>query len=127
MFDDGQKLRALPIVEICVQNEGADFYNLKVKYMDPAKIHRIPAQLPADVYATAQQLACRAHEALGCYGFSRTDFIVTDEGPVILETNTIPGMTSASLYPDEIRHTDDLTFREVCATLIDLGFARAGR
>ena len=56
---------------------------------------------------------------------SRSDFIVSEEGPVILETNTIPGMTDTSLYPDEIRHTDDLAFPEVCASFIQMAIDRA--
>lgn len=126
VFGD-EELRALPIVEVCCQNEGAEFYDLSVKYIDPSKIHRIPAQIPEEDYVVAQKLACRAHRALGCLGFSRSDFIISEDGPVILETNTIPGMTDTSLYPDMVRHTDDLTFPEVCASLIDMALKRAGK
>ena len=73
-----------------------------------------------------RELACAAHKALGCLGISRSDFIVSEDGPVILETNTIPGMTDTSLYPDEIRHTDDMTFPQVCDSLIRMGLRRAG-
>lgn len=116
---------ALPIVEIR-KPEDSDFYDLDVKYSDPTDIHRIPAQIPEDKYAAAQQYAVEAHKALGCLGLSRTDFIVSDEGPIILETNTIPGMTDTSLYPDEVRHTD-MTFPQVCDTLVKLGLERAAR
>lgn len=118
-------VRALPIVEIC-KPEQSEFYDLSVKYVDPKDIHRIPACLEERDYAMAQELAVRAHKALGCFGFSRSDFIVTpDEGPIILETNTIPGMTDTSLYPDEVRHTD-MTFAEVCDGLIRMALNRAG-
>jgi D-alanine-D-alanine ligase len=43
--------------------------------------------------------ALRAHKALSCTGYSRTDFIVSERGPIYLETNTLPGLTKASLYP----------------------------
>lgn len=120
VFEDGNgKTRALPVVEICCAAEGAEYYDLHVKYIDPARIHRIPARLEPEAYENVQRLAVRAHEALGCSGFSRSDFIVTPSGPVILETNTIPGMTDTSLFPDEVRHTDDLTFPEVCAMLVE--------
>ena len=125
VFGAGESLRALPVVEVCVANEGAEFYDLRVKYIDPTKVHVVPARLPQAAYAEVQRLACAAHEALGCLGFSRSDFIVGEDGPVILETNTIPGMTDTSLYPDEVRHTDDLTFPEVCAELVRLGLERA--
>ena len=118
-------VRALPIVEI-VKPESSEFYDLAVKYVDPTDIHRIPAAIPPDDYRRAQELAIEAHEALGCLGFSRSDFIVGDEGPVILETNTIPGMTDTSLYPDMLRHTDDMTFPQVCDGLIRMGLERAG-
>lgn len=121
----GDPARALPIVEILPQ-EGSDFYDLDVKYIDPALVHRIPAQIPLEDYRTAEELAVRAHEALGCTGFSRSDFIVTDRGPVILETNTIPGMTSTSLFPDEARHAD-IPFTQVCDELIRIALKRRER
>ena len=118
VYDAPDWLRALPVVEIRKQ-ENAEFYDLNVKYIDPSQVHRIPAQIAPEDYARAQELACRAHEALGCTGFSRSDFIVTENGPVILETNTIPGMTDTSLYPDEVRHAG-MAFSDVCARLVEL-------
>ncbi len=47
--------------------------------------------------------ALRAHKALSCSGYSRSDFIISDEGPVYLETNTLPGLTKASLYPKALK------------------------
>ncbi len=123
VYDAPDGIMALPVVEIKKQ-EDAEFYDLEVKYIDPALVHRIPAAIPADDYARAQELACRAHEALGCTGFSRSDFIVTADGPVILETNTIPGMTDTSLYPDEVRHAG-MKFSDVCDRLIELAYERA--
>lgn len=112
----GEPPEALPIVEILPQ-EGAEFYDLDVKYIDPSLVHRIPAAISPEDYHRAQEYAVRAHEALGCRGFSRSDFIVTDHGAVILETNTIPGMTQTSLFPDEARHAG-IPFSTVCDELI---------
>lgn len=114
---------ALPVVEIVT---GAQFYDLKVKY-EPSELHHvIPARLDEEVYTRAQELAVRAHRALGCRGCSRSDFIVTEQGvPVILETNTIPGMTASSLLPDSARH-DGLEFPELCARLVELALERRG-
>lgn len=122
---DGETLRALPVVEILVP-EQSEFYDLEVKYADPKDLHRIPACLPENVYTQVQEIACHAHEALGLYGISRTDVIVTEDGPVILETNNIPGMTPESLVPDEARHAG-IPFSELCAELVDLALKRAGR
>lgn len=113
--DDPQ---ALPIVEV-VAGEGAEFYDLKVKY-EPSELHHVmPARLPQDVYERAQRLAVRAHKALGCRGASRSDFIVKADGqPVILETNTIPGMTETSLLPDSARHAG-IEFPELCRRFVE--------
>lgn len=116
--------RALPIVEIVT---GAEFYDLKVKYEPSAMHHVIPARLEPGVYAKAQDLAVRAHRALGCRGCSRSDFIVTAEGdPVILETNTIPGMTAESLLPDSARH-GGIEFPELCACFVEYALEAAGQ
>lgn len=113
--------RALPIVEIVT---GAEFYDLKVKYEPSSMHHVIPARLEPGVYAKAQDLAVRAHRALGCRGCSRSDFIVTPEGePVILETNTIPGMTAESLLPDSARH-GGIEFPELCTRFVEYALER---
>ena len=109
--------RALPIIEVAT---GADFYDEKVKY-EPSELHHvIPANLPDEVIRRASNLAVAAHVALGCKGCSRSDFIVKDNGePIILETNTIPGMTSASLFPDSAREAG-IAFPELCRTFVEL-------
>ena len=108
---------ALPVVEIAYD---AEFYDLKVKYEPSALHHIIPARLSPEVYALAQGMACRAHKALGCRGCSRSDFIVTAAGePIILETNTIPGMTASSLLPDSARHAG-IEFPQLCTRFVEL-------
>ena len=113
---------ALPIVEIVT---GAEFYDPKVKYEPSSMHHVVPARLEGGVYAHAQDLAVRAHRALGCRGCSRSDFIVRADGtPVILETNTIPGMTAESLLPDSARH-GGIEFPELCTRFVE--YALEGR
>lgn len=86
--------RALPIIEIAPEQGGYDFAN---KYV-PGRTNKIcPAQFDLAATERMQTLAVKAHQALGCSGVTRTDMIVTDRGPVILEVNTLPGMTSTSL------------------------------
>ena len=117
--------QALPVVEIATGD--AEFYDLKVKY-EPAELHHvIPARLSDEDYRKVQKYAVAAHHALGCAGFSRSDFIVSPEdGPVIIETNNIPGMTETSLFPDAARHMG-MDFSEVCVRLIELAFERFER
>lgn len=109
--------QALPIIEIVT---GADFYDLKVKY-EPSELHHVcPARLPRASYEIAQEYAVLAHRILGCEGASRSDFIVQEDGtPVILETNTIPGMTPNSLLPDSARRAG-IEFPELCRRFIEM-------
>lgn len=114
--------QALPIVEVVT---GSEFYDLKVKYEPSSLHHVIPARLESGVYAKAQKFAVKAHQALGCRGCSRSDFIVTEDGtPVILETNTIPGMTASSLLPDSARH-GGIEFPELCKRFVEYAIASA--
>ncbi len=95
-------IRALPLVE--VTPVGEPFFNFRAKYTVGAAREICPAPVPAELTRRVQELALRAHRALGCRGFSRTDFIVTaQEEPIALETNTIPGLTETSLLPQAAR------------------------
>jgi D-alanine-D-alanine ligase len=86
----------LPLVEI-VPSSG--FYDYEAKYTPGATEEIVPARLSDEQTRLAQDLALRAHRALGCRGFSRTDMLVAADGIWVLEVNTIPGMTPTSLLP----------------------------
>jgi D-alanine-D-alanine ligase len=90
------KVEALPVVEIIPTNK---FFDYESKY-DPDLAQEIcPARIPPAAAALAQDLALRSHRSLGCRGLSRVDMVLTSEGPVVLEVNTMPGMTINSLLP----------------------------
>lgn len=111
--DDPQ---ALPIVEIVFNSP---FYDINAKYEPSSMHHVIPARIPEEAYRKAQEYAVAAHKALGCRGTSRSDFIVKEDGtPVILEINTIPGMTERSLIPDSARHAG-IEFPELCKRFVE--------
>jgi D-alanine-D-alanine ligase len=90
--------QALPLVEI-VPSERYTFFDYEAKYQPGATREICPARLNPELTAKAQQCALKAHQALGCRGYSRTDMIVRDREVYVLETNTIPGMTATSLFP----------------------------
>lgn len=91
-----REVEALPVVEIVPKRE---FFDYQAKY-DPAQCDEIcPARISAEATRAAQDLAVRAHKSLGCRGYSRTDMILGPSGPVVLEVNTLPGMTINSLLP----------------------------
>jgi D-alanine-D-alanine ligase len=98
--DDGPN--PLPPILIRPVND-AEFFTLEIKY-DPDAVEEIcPAPASAEVLAELTRLGVLAHRVLGCRDFSRTDIIWGDDGPVVLETNTIPGLTSVSLFPKAAR------------------------
>ena len=93
-------LIALPPVEI-IPAEGA--FDYEAKYIAKATQEICPARFAPEVNAQIMDHALRAHRALSCGGYSRSDFIISDKGPIYLETNTLPGLTKASLYPKALK------------------------
>ena len=91
-------LKALPLVEI-IPAEHYTFFDYEAKYQPGASQEICPARLSPELTAQAQRCALEAHDTLGCRGYSRTDMIVRDDEIYVLETNTIPGMTATSLFP----------------------------
>ena len=107
---------ALPTLEIEPVHE---FYDYESKYVPGMSRHIIPARVSEDARAECQRLAVAAHKTLGCRGISRSDTIVDADGGVwLLETNTIPGMTSTSLVPDAARAAG-IEFPELCRMIVE--------
>src|SRR5436853_406395 len=86
----------LPVIEIVPKRE---FFNYQAKYEAGASEEIVPARIPAAVTQKAQQMALRAHRALGCEGMSRVDMFAHEGEIMLLEVNTIPGLTPGSLLP----------------------------
>lgn len=112
--------RPLPLVEITPLDE--PFFNYHAKYVVGASREVCPAPVDDAVTSEVQRLGIEAHHALGCRGFSRTDFILGADGTIItLETNTIPGLTETSLLP-QAAAAAGISFGELLA-----GMVRAAR
>nr|WP_165042875.1 D-alanine--D-alanine ligase [Adlercreutzia sp. ZJ138] len=115
VVDDLDTTKALPVIEIVPKSE---FYDFESKYAPGGSEHICPARISSETTCCAQDLAIRAHKALGCSGVSRTDIILDENGECwVLETNTLPGMTSTSLLPDAARAAG-ISFPELCTMLI---------
>ena len=91
---------SLPPIEI-IPGEGA--FDYTAKYLLKSTQEICPGRFSPEISAAIMDQALRAHRALSCSGYSRTDFIVSSKGPVYLETNTLPGLTAASLYPKALK------------------------
>ncbi len=111
---------ALPLVEIIPGEEFA-FFDYKAKYEPGATTEICPAEVSDEVTEKAQQYGVAAHKALQLRGYSRTDMILSEEEQLyLLETNTIPGMTPTSLYP-QAAAAYGLDFPAMLEKLIELG------
>ncbi len=109
----------LPIVEI-IPGDKYKFFDYEAKYKAGATREICPAPIPEETAQRAQKLALDAHKALRLKGYSRTDMILTEEGELfVLETNTIPGMTPTSLFP-QAAQAAGLTFGALLDHLIEM-------
>ncbi len=89
---------ALPPIEI-VPAEGGFGFDYRAKYLAKSTQEICPGRFAPEISAQLMDQSIKAHKALSCSGYSRSDFIVSERGPIYLETNTLPGLTKASLYP----------------------------
>jgi D-alanine-D-alanine ligase len=110
---------ALPLIEI-IPGDGYDFFDYEAKYQPGATEEVCPARIDEALTGLAQEHALAAHRALYCQGYSRTDMILKNNQFFVLETNTIPGMTATSLYPQSARAAG-MDFSSLLDRLIELG------
>ena len=87
----------LPVIEIRIPGKLFDY---DAKYTDGVAEFLAPAPLDDEIARQVQAVSLRAHEALGCSGYSRVDLRLSEDGtPYVLEVNTLPGMTPISDLP----------------------------
>jgi len=120
--DKRGKTIALPPVEIVPKT--SPFFDYHAKYSKGASEEIIPPRLPGGTIKQIQSTALKTHKILGCSGMSRTDMIVSRGKIYVLETNTIPGMTETSLYPQEAQAAG-IPFPKLLDILIDAALTGA--
>jgi D-alanine-D-alanine ligase len=120
--------QALPVLEIIPKG---GFYDFATKYpfLNPqsgaSAEHVCPAKIESAKTKEIQELALRAFRALGLRVYARVDIILPESGePFVLEANTIPGMTEASLLP-EAAAAAGISYVDLCRKIIELSRARA--
>lgn len=119
----GQAPIALPPTEI--RARAADWYDFQSRYGKGGSEHLCPAPL-GSLTARVQEIALGAHRALGVRDLCRCDFIVGDSEVILLEVNTIPGMTPTSLFP-EAAAIAGTPFEDLCDQLARSARARGVR
>src|SRR5947209_16669861 len=122
--------QTLPILEIIPKGGFYDF-NTKYPFLNPqagaSAEHVCPAKIDSSLTQKIQELALRAFRALGLKVYGRVDVLLSEKNePFVLEANTIPGMTEASLLP-EAAGLAGIPYPELCQRIIELSQAREER
>ncbi len=121
--DAGVDSRALPLIAIVPK--GHAFFDYEAKYSAGHSDEICPAPVPPEVAATVSRAANAVHDALGCSGVSRSDFIVRADGScVFLEVNTMPGMSPLSLVPKALAAAG-IPFHDQCAKWVESALERS--
>lgn len=116
---DGKPLGAVEIVP------KRGFYDFRNKYTTGRTEYHLPARLSPERYRSALRLATLAHDSLGCEGATRVDLIVSEKGnEVVLEVNTLPGLTPSSLLP-RIAYGAGLSFEDLAEEMLASARLRA--
>lgn len=103
-----------------------EFYDFEAKYEDGGSTHHIPPRIEKQKIEQVQILAQKAFKTLGCSGAARIDLIVPEkEKTIILEANTIPGMTPTSLLPEIASHAG-ITFIELVNNIMNSATLHVG-
>ena len=101
------------------------FYDYRAKYESDRTEYICPGTNDSESEAVYAGLAVAAFAELGCSGWGRVDFMTGSDGqPLVLEINTVPGMTSHSLVPMAARQ-DGIEFDELCWRILETSFAAA--
>lgn len=125
VVDHGDGPTALPVIEI--ETDPGFTFDYVGKYLGTGTREICPARIPDSLRDAAQRAATTAHTALGCEGYSRTDLIATGDDEVyFLELNTLPGLTTSSLVPQELAEVG-IAFREFLERQIGIARERVAR
>lgn len=113
------KVTVLPITEIVSEN---DFFDYEAKYQGKSQ-EITPARISDEMTAKVSAVAKRAYEVLKMKGFSRSEFIIVDGEPYMLEMNTIPGLTTESLIPQQAK-VAGISLTDLFTNAIDLALEK---
>jgi len=91
------KIKVLPMTEIVSENE---FFDYEAKYLGQSQ-EITPARISDEIHEKLEKLAAHVYQILNMSGFSRSEYILVNDEPYFLEMNTVPGLTTASLIPQQ--------------------------
>lgn len=93
-------LLALPPSEVILERNAR--FDYAGKYLGVGNREITPADISPKLTTMVQEVVLLAHTAIGCYGYTRSEVIMTDRGVYYLETNTLPGFTKKSFIPQQL-------------------------
>ncbi len=91
------KITVLPMTEILTEN---DFFDYEAKYLGKSE-EITPAQISEELHKKLEAVAIKTYKALNMSGFSRSEYIIVKGEPHFLEMNTVPGLTTESIIPQQ--------------------------
>ncbi len=94
------KTEAIAVTEIVPKR---DFFDYQAKY-EGASEEITPARIPAAVYNEVCRISTFIYEYLGLWGVVRIDYIIRNNQPYLIEVNSIPGLSPASIIPQQLAH-----------------------
>jgi D-alanine-D-alanine ligase len=112
-------ITVLPITEIVSEN---DFFDYEAKYLGKSK-EITPARISEELKEKIEIVSKRAYEVLKMKGFSRSEFIIVNNEPFMLEMNTIPGLTNESILPQQAREAG-ISLPELFENAIELALKK---
>jgi D-alanine-D-alanine ligase len=91
------KIKVLPMTEIVTEN---DFFDYEAKYLGKSQ-EITPARISDRIHKKLEKVATQVYQILNMSGFSRSEYILVNGEPHFLEMNTVPGLTTASIIPQQ--------------------------
>ena len=121
VYRNTKGITVLPITEVITGN---DFFDYEAKYQGKSK-EITPAEIPAEMEEKIKTVARKVFQVFNCRGVVRIDFIYNEESqqPYLLEINTVPGQSEASIIPQQVRAMG-LTLKEFYSSLIEDALSR---
>ncbi len=109
----------LPLTEVVTQNE---FFDYEAKY--EGKVEEItPARISSELTKEIQDQTSRIYDLVGAKGIVRADYIISNNEPILLEINTVPGMTETSFIPQQVEAAN-LCMTQVLTDIIEYEYKK---
>lgn len=122
VFKTKEEIIILPVTEVISKK---DFFDYEAKYTAGMSTEVTPAEIPEGILEKLTQNARKVYELFNCRGIVRMDFIYNEENelPYLLEINTVPGQSEASIVPQQVKALN-WTLKAFYSALIDEALLR---